>query len=631
MPTRLSARPLASAPGWPLRLLFVAGAALLLLATVGGRGPAEMPVELPLRVARALNPGFLATDLGALGLDYYGRQAWIRLLAWTTALAPLPALLAWLYYVELLVTLGGMYHLTLTLSRGRDAAAMLATGLLAMYPHPFLLGSSAIFGRQFYEAYLSAGLLFWASSFALRNRPWPALVITGLATNLHFLQGVQTLGLLLVLFLLEPAPAGSPGRARRLVRLLPPLLAALACAAPEIGGTLPGIWESLRGGGECVDTAAVIRIMGRLRYGHHFIPTQMEPIAYLGTAIILWAGVAAGLAWTPTPEKRRAVVLLALLVACCVIVAPLIELHHLFLYLDVFRSFKFALALALALAATFLADSLVEGRLRPLLAAAVAASWHVPMLAGAAHVILLPAAAWRRPEERRRLYWAIAAGVPLVGLTLLLPDWPHEVWRWRGVFRCDSVAVYLAWVLGAALAALLTRWVAVRRVLLGAGVFALAVGGVWLARDPLAYDAPHPEQALLDWVRDNTPADARLITPPTELSEFRAFAGRAVLAEMWIGPLRPALALEWYARLDALSGGQLRAHEAELAATRWTTARPRMRRIIADGFHDLTRAQLQALGRRYEIRWAVVPADMTLELPIAFRGTRFNVVRLDAP
>jgi hypothetical protein len=61
-----------------------------------------------------------------------------------------------------------------------------------------------------------------------------------------------------------------------------------------------------------------------------------------------------------------------------------------------------------------------------------------------------------------------------------------------------------------------------------------------------------------DWVRENTPPSAVLLTPPSEAG-FRVFAERSIVGEWKDGTQQyfdDAFVREWAARLEALSDGE---------------------------------------------------------------------------
>lgn len=640
-------------PWLAARVALLAGLTVVLVNAVGLRGVEGLEVQTLIRIEQVKDPTFLRNDLVASGLDYMGHQAWARLLAAATQWVSPETLLLGLYYATVFVTLAGMYHLALGLAAsasarrreasssftaeagvGRytsgDAAALLAVALLAMFPHEFLAGQSPLYGRHYYEGWLSAGLLLFSLSYGVRNRPLAALVVAGLATNVHLLQGVQVAFLLTALFIVE-ALRCRPLARKTLARLAGGLLAFALLASPELYHAVRAVMLPAADSAQPVNSRDIIEIMGCLRAGHHQIPWQFAKYQHWGTALVLWLGLAAALAHVRTPEKTRAAILIVLIAAACAGLTPLITRHYLVMYLDVFRTMKFAGALAGALAAGLAVALLTKrpGWLAPL-AAVTVLLWHVPMLCGAAAGALLLGCAWRRPEFRRPALAAGAAGIVLVVLAFMFVDARQDVLLWRGVFGAGR-AVYLAWLGAALVAAVFSRWVRPTWLVAGAAGAAVALAAAWLVIDPVSYRGRHPEEAVFDWARRNTPPDAVFITPPMDLGEFRYHARRGVLAEMWLAPFKPGLVTEWFDRLNVLSRGELGRKRPEIVALRWESGREAMKRCLYENYRQLSAEELSDIGRRYGVRYCVMPVDAKLNLPVRCRGTRYQLLELPPP
>jgi len=109
------------------------------------------------------------------------------------------------------------------------------------------------------------------------------------------------------------------------------------------------------------------------------------------------------------------------------------------------------------------------------------------------------------------------------------------------------------------------------------------------------------EQALYNWVRNNTPKDAVFLTAPG-MERFRLQARRAIVVDWKSPPLSPDELIEWYMRLCRVSGSpnvtSLNAAEA--------------------GYRRLDAARIHILVQEYGVQFAVVNGAV----PTSLRGYR---------
>jgi hypothetical protein len=127
---------------------------------------------------------------------------------------------------------------------------------------------------------------------------------------------------------------------------------------------------------------------------------------------------------------------------------------------------------------------------------------------------------------------------------------------------------------------------------LSAGVFALVV------RTPLdsvrqhsnlMTGLPGSETDLYAWLRENTPKDATILSPPG-LERFRLTSERAIVVDWKVSTYAPAEMLEWYRRLEDVSGRKNFHTREEVVA----------------GYDAMDRARLDALRDQYHLTYAVV-------------------------
>lgn len=610
------------------RLLLIAGAALVLAHLVGIRGDVALEQVLLIRTEQAHDSTFLQNDLVASQVARYGRAGWVHVLALLRPFVPAAELMLGLYYVMLFVSLGGMYFLGLTVSRGDDRAAVLGLALLMFYPHTYLLGQSALIGPHFYESWFSAGVLLYAVALALRGRLLWAFVVSGVATNLHFLQGAQLAGLLTVFGSWNAMMSGAARRSA-LLRLLGGMLAYAVTASPELLHVGALLLRDPTAGTTTLREQDLIEIVGHLRTGHHFLPSRYAPVQFYGSAAVLWLGWAGVLMLERSDARRRALRFIATVLVFVLVLTPWVESSYILMCGHAYRTIKLAWAVAMALLAAGLVPLLTGGSWPTrLLAVAIVLLWHTPILAALPAVVLLLMLAWQRAPRRWILAASAAVGTGVAVAALVRFGLGTDVWGWRGQFGGGSLWACLAWLTGTALLVLASPVIRTRGVLAGAGGAATIAAVACLLVNPLSYAAPHPRAALFAWLRTHTPPDTVLLVPPAELYGLRWRARRAVLAEMVLTPIDAAVVGEWYGRLNRLSGGALEEARPEIVARRDLPGRWMMRRVLMRGYRTLTTEDLEALAADYGLGFAVLPAEQRTTLPVCYRDDAYKVVAL---
>ncbi|MBN9506205.1 MAG: hypothetical protein J0I69_09270 [Altererythrobacter sp.] len=125
--------------------------------------------------------------------------------------------------------------------------------------------------------------------------------------------------------------------------------------------------------------------------------------------------------------------------------------------------------------------------------------------------------------------------------------------------------------------------------------------------------AQRAEQDLFRYVAKSTPRDAQFLIPPT-LDLFRLQAGRAVVVDFKALPMNLSSIVEWYHRLEAISG----------------TRKPNTPNEIALGYQTLNAARIEQLRCRYGISHAVFEQPTTFAAPgwsEVFRNRSFKVLQ----
>ena len=116
----------------------------------------------------------------------------------------------------------------------------------------------------------------------------------------------------------------------------------------------------------------------------------------------------------------------------------------------------------------------------------------------------------------------------------------------------------------------------------------------------------HSVTELCDWARAHTPESALFLTPPHE-DDIRLHCQRAVVVD-WMAPARPAEVLEWYERLEDVTGRRPFRGAADL-----------------EGYEELDAKRVEKLRERYGLDYVVVTRGHELDLGVspAFSGQRF--------
>jgi hypothetical protein len=133
------------------------------------------------------------------------------------------------------------------------------------------------------------------------------------------------------------------------------------------------------------------------------------------------------------------------------------------------------------------------------------------------------------------------------------------------------------------------------------------------ARSNLVTGMPGPETDLYAWIRANTGKDAVFLSPPG-LERFRLASERAIVVDWKASTYVPSEVLEWYRRLEDVSG----------------RSNPRGRDDVIGGYESLDRARLDALRERYHLGYAVVSRghEAALAYPVVYSNRAFAVLDL---
>lgn len=460
-------------------------------------------------------------------------------------------------------------------------AAVPVAVLLLMAPLPSLAAERG-FVTRFAHTDVAFAVLLWALYCWLRQRPMRAALLLGLAFNLHASYALHVLALLACDVLLRPRDW--PRRTLFVSALL-----ALAVALPTLA------WAALAAEPMSGEWLRLVR----LRSTHHSFPLHFALDTYGRYLSVLALGALSLRHGIENASQQRLARALLGLVPLLVIGLVFSEWWPVkaVIQAQFFRSTRLLTCVVLLFAARWLVLTWRAGG---------AARCALP-LAGVG--LLLPGYDWLLPaalllflllEPPRlslRVLWivlALAGASRWGGYTIPATLWTRTT---ASYLELATDGLVVGWLLVLVLARAAraasgrVQWAVVVGLYVFLGCVSIPAFYTRLTRD--GHDDAWVRLQL--WARANTPQASTFLTPPY-LAGFRVFSERAVVGEWKDGTMQyfnAAFSLEWYARMQALGGGD-----------------ERFERLSAD--------ELRGLAQRYGARYLVVPARH--ELP--FRRLR---------
>jgi len=129
----------------------------------------------------------------------------------------------------------------------------------------------------------------------------------------------------------------------------------------------------------------------------------------------------------------------------------------------------------------------------------------------------------------------------------------------------------------------------------------------------LISDGISPEEEVMDWIKENTPEEAMILTPPS-WGEMRLRGERAIVADFKEVPYQEVKLSEWHDRLvDVYGVTKFAGWQAEAD---WD-----MR------YREMTDERLEQIARKYGASYAVLYCQTKTQLLMAFENECFRVVR----
>jgi hypothetical protein len=501
-----------------------------------------------------------------------------------------------LYVVFHALALSAVYALAALLFRSPPVSAVACLLYLGQVAG---LGAENTYWPRLTHAHAAGAVLLWAVYFHLRGHSRRAMVLCGVVFNLHALYAAHVLALLV-------ADRLGSLRGRGLKRLAADAAMAMALAAPSLA------WIVTRHDPVAAAEWPLWLDTLRERSGLHAFPLSVPGAVYARFLLVLILG-ALGMRIGPGGPALAGLERFALATAgLCLLglvfsewlpVRPVIEAQLL-------RSSKWLTILALACAARLLVASWAWGGI----------ARGAALLCGLGLVLQQPAwtavglALYLCLESHRRSLAVVAAcggALFLVALTgaAPLPDRFGLALVVGALSRAVESPAVIACLVG----------VLVLRSGAPDGGLALRGGAVVLLlflyvlpqiyRDHRSALRAEPWTDVQLWVREHTPRDALLLTPPHR-EGFRVFSERAIVGEWKDGTQQFfswAFAREWRTRMDDLGGG-------------WTSA-----------YDRLPPELIEAIARQHRANFVVVAANRELALPRLYVNDEYAVYRASPP
>jgi hypothetical protein len=130
---------------------------------------------------------------------------------------------------------------------------------------------------------------------------------------------------------------------------------------------------------------------------------------------------------------------------------------------------------------------------------------------------------------------------------------------------------------------------------------------------------------LCAWVRQHTPREAVIISPPASLDNFSWLAERATIAKFKLLPPSRAGIMEWHDRLSALSGDVDPWPVPPVTEDR----RKAIRAALDRGYGQLSTSRAQELMSKYRSQYLVTRVGHHLDLPVMYRNPWYVVYGLN--
>jgi hypothetical protein len=459
----------------------------------------------------------------------------------------IPAAFFVLYVIAIAATLAGAYRI------GRWAGGPWAGLLCLLFAVPVRIGlaGEALYRVAFSHSHLASALTIWAIVWFLEGRRLLPLLVLSLGAYNHLLYSVYVLVPMTLVVLLEGWERGDRRRTGVLLAVAALPLVPLAIWALSRGVAMTPEWLDLL----------------RLRSAHHSFPSFFG--ADLPDAVALLALAVLAASRAPADRKRLFALFLAGTALQFVLGTVFTEYWPVkaVLQYQPHRTWRFLLLLLRAMAAAGVVDGYRAGGLSRVAALATGVILFLPGLEALLPLAVLAQSAVGRPSAAP---WARLFSVGIVASLTGWDDRPVvDTLTNENIRLLMHPLVLAAAALGVVVASARDASPRTRQVLTAATA---ALTLVFLL--PYAYRVARTRwesgswRATQNWVRENTPRDAVLLTPPKEAG-FRVFSERTIVGEWKDGTQQyfdDAFVRVWGDRMEVLGDEYARLPDEELLA-----------------------------------------------------------------
>ncbi len=468
---------------------------------------------------------------------------------------------------------------------------VLLTWLLYLTNPLSLAGDSALAVRL-QHTHVSTALLLWSLWLCFKGRREYAFALCGLAFNLHALNASYLLVLLAVDGVLSWRELGQRVWTGPLIAALAasPTLVWLARTREVIPAESFGLWLAIM----------------RERSALHVFPSAMPAAQYAGFALLL-ALAALAFERAPAPALRRTCARFVLATALlCLLGFVFSELlpSATIIKAQLWRSTRWLVYLGVLFLGSYLPVAWQSGAVARVAVVAVCLGFvtQQPAFLALGLLLFFVSGRWSIPSlllGAAAILMAARTGASDLSEQVAVPEIARAI---RIVTGDENIVVCLVLALLAARLADGRVGAIWRRLLIAAGCTALLIR---LFAGSQTVAAGQPWREVQRFVRDNTPQDAVILTPPYR-DGFRVDSERAIVGEWKDGTQQffsARFGFEWYARMQEL-GKETRAYD------------------------DFTTDQLCRLAQRYGATYIVTRGGLSHDLPVLFRNDVAAVYRL---
>ncbi len=175
-------------------------------------------------------------------------------------------------------------------------------------------------------------------------------------------------------------------------------------------------------------------------------------------------------------------------------------------------------------------------------------------------------------------------------------------------------------------AAVLKLAIALMPLLILASYATVYLMGFWNPGGLYIYGQLTPWVDVQRWARDNTPADARFITPPEKWgpqeSDWRVHSERAsvgTLSEILVAAFQPGYEIEWKTRFELIAPGALDKFDGDYFNNVHLTR---------EAYDSISTPDLVGVACQLNAQYAVIEKPRSHSLPLAYENTEYTVYSL---